>query len=205
MQLCHATGVERRLRHHRAYGLGGSDHVTHASRVHHSGAECRGHLVAASEHHERGGVEPRRLTQPWRDRSKHVMGRVDRRELLRRHAERVARIGGPVLRARVEQHRRGRVRRIDCQLARGAPGHERARQEQPTRAVVLVRPVPANPGHLRGDVAGIEVAAGQLAQPARVEVAGSLVTLLRRPPVHPDQRGPGGRPIRGGGHQPVEL
>ena len=80
--------------------------------------------------------------------------------------------------------------RVDRQLARGMPGDEGAGQEEPARAVVLVAAVLAEPGDLRGHVARVEIAAGQLASRAGVDALRAASHWAAGAAVHPDQRRP---------------
>ena len=69
------------------------------------------------------------------------------------------------------------------------PGDERAGQQEPARAGMLIGAVVAEPGDLRADVAGIQVASAQLPKAMRVHPFSRLIALSLRPSIHPDQGG----------------
>jgi hypothetical protein len=70
---------------------------------------------------------------------------------------------------------------------------------------MLVFPVLGQPRDLGGDVSGIEIAAGQLAQPAGVDALRSGVALGAGSAIHPDQRRPQRPTGCVGRHQTIQL
>ena len=82
--------------------------------------------------------------------------------------------------------------------------HEPGSRKTLGRAVDLGL-VAREPGDLRRDVPGVEVAAGERAQRVRVDALGRRLALRARAPVAPDQRGVQRAAVGGGGHQAVEL
>ena len=98
-----------------------------------------------------------------------------------------------------------RHRGIHRELPGRMPGDERARQQEPARAGMLIGAVVAEPGDLRADVAGIQVASAQLPKAMRVHPFSRLIALSLRPSIHPNQGRAHRLPVGVGRDQPVEL
>jgi hypothetical protein len=171
----------------------------------HAGAEGRGHLVPAAQHHQCPRVEVGGVAQPGRDRPQDLVGGVDRSQLLELDAEARARLLAPAAAAEVEQHRRGGVRGVHRQLAGCAPGHERTWEQEPASSGMLVGAVVPQPADLGRDMAGVEIAAGELAQPLGRELVRRLLAFGHGAAVHPDERRPQGVAVGVGGDHAVEL
>ena len=145
MELGDARRVVRRRRDDGADRLGRAEHVAHDARLDDARAERGRHLVAAPHHDERVGRQSRGLAQPRRDRAERRVRLHDRGEPLAIDAVRVAGLGRPRARARVEQTGRRRVGRIDGEHARRAPRHPRAGQQERRRGGGDVRLVVGQP------------------------------------------------------------
>ena len=123
------------------------------------------------------------------DRAEDGVRPQDGRQLRRVDVEGRARLGRPLAGARIEQSHRGGVRGIDAERPRRAPGDPRAGQHEDRGRAVDLGLVTRQPGDLRGDVPGVEVAARELAQGLGIHALGRRLALLAGAPVAPDQRG----------------
>ena len=191
VQLDDAGRVVRRLGDDRADRLGGAHHVAHVARLDDAGAERRRHLVAGAEHDQRRrrrGRSPRAASRAIGPST--ACGARDRRQPRRVDAERLARLVRPRARARVEQPRRG-ARWRGRPPARPTPATPPTSPGSRNAAAAAVRRrarARASQAIFGATWPGVEVAAGELAQPLGVDALGRRGALRARAAVAPDQR-----------------
>ena len=155
----------------------------------HSGGERCDRRIDAARDHRYAGREPKPFGGRIRQRADDVAGRDQpRRHHRRRDPERVEHFGRPRAAPDViDAADVARRRMIDGDLAGQRVDDERVGRQEVARAREDIRPVVAQPQHLRVAVVAVDAVAGDFGEARDVDRLAHPVHLSTRAAIHPDQ------------------